>query len=188
MSSSAPKLRGQPDLSHLLKPTAQTPGAVSLGSAGAKRLAKLGVAALARREHTRFELHQKLRQRLQDAETLDELDEALRYLQAKGYLDEQRAAASLIRLYGARWGHARLAQLFQTRGLNPQDWSHLFPPATSELPTAYEVWQKKFGVAPADSREWARQARFLAARGFSGGVVARILQLAKTGASPFCSS
>jgi regulatory protein len=45
----------------------------------------------------------------------------------------------------------------------------------SELPRAREVWRKKFGRAPVDANEWARQARFLLARGFDAGVARRVI-------------
>ncbi|MBL8303415.1 MAG: RecX family transcriptional regulator, partial [Ideonella sp.] len=38
------------------------------------------------------------------------------------------------------------------------------------------VWQRRFGAAPADPREAARQARFLAGRGYSAEVVRRVLR------------
>ena len=46
----------------------------------------------------------------------------------------------------------------------------------SELERARAVWLKRFGDgAPADARQWARQMRFLMARGFSGDVVRRVV-------------
>ena len=46
----------------------------------------------------------------------------------------------------------------------------------TELERARAVWQKKFGAPAASLTERARQARFLASRGFSGDVVRRVLQ------------
>jgi regulatory protein len=40
---------------------------------------------------------------------------------------------------------------------------------------AREVWRRKFGSPPADAAERAKQARFLAARGFGGEAVRRVL-------------
>ena len=41
---------------------------------------------------------------------------------------------------------------------------------------AAAIWHSKFGHAPRDAREWARQARFLQGRGFSGEVIRRLLK------------
>ena len=46
---------------------------------------------------------------------------------------------------------------------------------TTELQRAREVWQRKFEAPPADAAERGRQARFLAARGFGGDVIRRVL-------------
>ncbi|MFQ6722236.1 RecX family transcriptional regulator, partial [Bordetella pertussis] len=40
---------------------------------------------------------------------------------------------------------------------------------------ALAVWQKRFGEKPADRAAYARQARFLAGRGFAHDVIRRIL-------------
>jgi regulatory protein len=40
---------------------------------------------------------------------------------------------------------------------------------------AREVWRRRFGSLPEDLGERARQTRFLAARGFSGEVIRRVL-------------
>jgi len=45
----------------------------------------------------------------------------------------------------------------------------------TEVSRAREVWQRKFGQPPRDASERGRQARFLAARGFGGEVIHRVL-------------
>jgi regulatory protein len=37
------------------------------------------------------------------------------------------------------------------------------------------VWARKFGTPPRDANERAKQARFLATRGFDGDVIRRVL-------------
>ena len=51
-----------------------------------------------------------------------------------------------------------------------------------EIDRARAVWQRKFGEAPADYKEKARQIRFLAARGFSFDVISKILSEAGSSA------
>jgi regulatory protein len=45
----------------------------------------------------------------------------------------------------------------------------------TEFERAYELWSKKYGVKAQDQKERARQYRFLASKGFSLDVVARVV-------------
>jgi regulatory protein len=47
-----------------------------------------------------------------------------------------------------------------------------------ELAQALALWQRRFGKAPADEREKARQVRFLVSRGYATSVVFRVLRAA----------
>ena len=46
----------------------------------------------------------------------------------------------------------------------------------SERERAHEIWRKKFGVAPSDAQEAAKQMRFLASRGFGGDVIRQVVK------------
>ena len=128
---------------------------------------------LSQREHTRRELERKLGRH---EEVPGTLAQALDELQAKGYLDEQRAADSLIHRRASQYGANRLRQEMQDKGLArdliEQTLSSL---KDTELQRAREVWRRRFENLPADVKERARQTRFLLARGFSGEVVRRTL-------------
>lgn len=132
---------------------------------------------LARREHTRRELERKL---ASYEETPGTLAAALDELQAQGWLNETRAAESLVHRRAGRLGVARLRQEMLEKGVSreliEQTLANLQGnDATSELARAREVWRRRFGVMPGEAKERARQARFLLARGFSGEVVRRVL-------------
>jgi regulatory protein len=45
----------------------------------------------------------------------------------------------------------------------------------TEFERARDVWQRKFGAPATDAQGRARQARFLAARGFGGDVIRRVI-------------
>ena len=45
----------------------------------------------------------------------------------------------------------------------------------TEFARAQELWQRKFGAVATDPRQRARQARFLASRGFASDVVRRVV-------------
>lgn len=144
---------------------------------GAKRLLRLAVAALARREHSRVELERKLQRRLQAEESAADIRCVLDRLQARGLLSDQRMAVALVRTRATRYGRLRLQQELQRRGVDRETIAASLPAAEDESAAATALWQRKFGQAASTPQERARQGRFLAARGFASSVIARILSL-----------
>ncbi len=99
-------------------------------------------------------------------------------LEAKGFLSDQRAAEALVNAKAGRFGSRRMAQVLQARALPPALVNQALDTLRStELDRALDVWRRKFGQAPADLREKARQQRFLAGRGFDAGTIAKVLRL-----------
>ena len=130
---------------------------------------------LAAREHSRRELERKLAQHEQEP---GQLKTALDDLQARGFIDEQRVVDSLLHRRSARLGTGRIRQELQAKGLDAERVAIAVASLKeTEIARAREVWRKKFGVPPTDATERARQARFLAARGFGGEVIGRVLRL-----------
>ena len=128
---------------------------------------------LASREHSRAELERKLKTHEQEPGTLKR---ALDELQARGFIDEQRVADSVLNRRAATLGASRIRQELQAKGLDAQRVAEAVAGLkATELERAREVWRKKFGELPADAGSRAKQARFLAARGFSGEVIRRVL-------------
>ncbi|MCM3377996.1 recombination regulator RecX, partial [Bacillus licheniformis] len=127
----------------------------------------------AQREHSRAELLRKL---APHEEAPGELAQALDELQAKGFIDEQRVIDSVIHRRAARLGASRVRQELQAKGLPPEAVAQAVDGLRgTEVDRAREVWRKKFGRAPADAAERARQMRFLAARGFGGESIRRVV-------------
>ena len=130
---------------------------------------------LAAREHSRRELERKLAQHEVEP---GQLKTALDELQARGFIDEQRVVDSLVHRRAGRLGAGRIKQELQAKGLDAERVALAVASLkASEVERAREVWRKKFGVLPADAAGRARQARFLAARGFGGEVIRRVLRL-----------
>lgn len=128
---------------------------------------------LSQREHTRRELERKL---ARFEEEPGALVKALDDLQARGLLDERRAAESLAHRRASHLGVARLRQEMQDKGLDRELIAQtLAGLQDSEETRARQVWQRRFDAAPLDAKDRARQGRFLLARGFSGDVVRRVL-------------
>ncbi|KAF1021716.1 MAG: Regulatory protein RecX [Paracidovorax wautersii] len=129
---------------------------------------------LAAREHSRLELARKL---APHEEHPGEIEAALDELQAKGYLSEERVAASLVHRRAARLGTSRLKQELQGKGLSAE----LVARTVGELretehQRALDAWRRKFGEPAATPQERAKQMRFLAGRGFAPEVIRRIVQ------------
>jgi regulatory protein len=128
---------------------------------------------LSGREHSRLELERKLSSYEEEP---GELCKALDELQAKGFISEARVIESVVHRRGAKLGTARIKQELQGKGLNPEAVTEaLATLRTTEHARALEVWRKKFGEPPVDAQASVKQMRFLAARGFSGDVIRRIV-------------
>ena len=154
------------------------------------------IALLAQREHSEAELRRKL---LRHARSLVDrqagegapgeaapgeaaandpalrVDPVIDWLRAEGHLSETRFVESRVHARAARFGNLRIRQELAQHGL-------ALPPEAaqalkaSELERATEVWRRKFGAAPVDAAQRARQSRFLAQRGFSADVIARVMR------------
>ena len=129
---------------------------------------------LAAREHSRAELLRKLAPHAQER---SEIEQVLDDLQAKGFLSEERVAASVLRQRAARLGDRRLRQELHTKGLDAQTVAQALELLRGTEPArAREVWQRKFGQVATDPAGRARQMRFLLTRGFAMDVVRRVVQ------------
>ena len=129
---------------------------------------------LARREHSRAELHAKLLPRVQEGE---DLDAVLDDLEKRGWLSDERAATQLVHAKRSRFGTQRITHELRQKGIAEELISAALPALKeSELEAAREVWNKKFGVAPQGDKEKARQMRFMQSRGFGLDVVFKVLQ------------
>jgi len=128
---------------------------------------------LSLREHSRKELERKL---AAYEETPGELAQALDFLQAKGFIDEQRVVESVVNRRAAKLGASRVRQELLAKGLPTEAVALAVDQLRStELERGREVWRKKFGTPPADASERAKQVRFLLTRGFGAEVVRRLV-------------
>jgi regulatory protein len=129
--------------------------------------------ALAGRECSRVELERKL---ASFEEEPGQLARVLDELQAKGFLDDQRAADALAYRRGQKLGTARVVQEMKARGMEPEAIAQSAEQLRStELDRAREVWRKKFGQPAADAAERGKHMRFLITRGFSAEIIRRVV-------------
>ncbi|MDD5300519.1 MAG: recombination regulator RecX [Gallionella sp.] len=135
---------------------------------------------LARREYSRAELRGKLQPYAQagdEFEPPENLDALLDDLTARGWLSDARAVTQLLHAKRSRFGTQRIAHELRQKGIAEELIGAALPALKeSELETAREVWQRKFGALPQDAREKARQMRFLQSRGFGFEVIFQVLR------------
>lgn len=145
-----------------------------MAQAGGKLSLKArAVGLLSRREHSRTELRRKLSPHCEEPAELEAL---LDELERNDWLSQERFAESLVHRRAARYGMRRVMQELQQHELPEDTLEEMAGKLRSnELDRAREVWKKRFGVAPSDAKEYARQLRYMAARGFTADSVRRIL-------------
>lgn len=100
-------------------------------------------------------------------------------LAARGLLSDTRYAENRVRARASRYGNARLEHELRQRGVDAEVRAEALAGGGDEFERAKALWQRRFGKPPADPAERARQMRHLAARGFSGDVVRRVLAAAR---------
>ncbi|MBI4754727.1 MAG: recombination regulator RecX [Betaproteobacteria bacterium] len=129
---------------------------------------------LARREHSRAELER----RLSPFADAGEIAALTAELQAGGLLSDARYAGSWVRSHASRHGSARLRHDLQRQGVDAETVERALRDEAghNDLERALALWTRRFGTAPADAREYARQARFLQNRGFTADIVRKILR------------
>jgi len=128
---------------------------------------------LARREHSRAELAQKL---AADG-TREDIHAVLDQLERSGLLSDARFAEAYVSSRASRIGNARLRYDLRARGVADEVIAAAMPAeADSEAERAREVWRRKFDAPPVDRADYARQARFLQQRGFAVDIIRKVLK------------
>ncbi len=133
------------------------------------------IGLLARREHSRLELMNKIR-RKPFSEDVD-LASLCDHLEDSNYLSEQRFAEMFVRSRVSR-GQGKVKIHYELRQRGVDDVlieSALLEADVDWLMLAKEQREKRFGVEkPKDYKEKSRQSRFLAGRGFSGEIISLV--------------
>ena len=129
---------------------------------------------LARREHGHVELTRKLRQRGADPEMIEV---ELQRLIEDGLLSEERFLESYIRSRAnAGRGPLRIREELAQRGVERGAIEQAINSAAIDWrENMQDVWQRRFAGEVADLKEKARQARFLAQRGYAADDIRRLL-------------
>jgi regulatory protein len=130
---------------------------------------------LSRRDYSRTELAAKLARHAQEGESVEPI---LDVLERDGWLSDARFAESFVHRRAARFGTNRIVgelKRHALRGVLIEDVSAQL--RESEWERAKAVWQKKYrGQVAQTPAERAKQARFLAARGFSRAIIVKLVK------------
>ncbi len=129
---------------------------------------------LSRREYSRAELSRKLRPYVEEN---DSIDTVLDGLERDGWLSNERFVESVVHRRATRMGGKRIIDELKRHAVGDTLITETAGKlAQTETERARAVWEKKFGTPPDTPAERAKQSRFLAARGFSGSTIGKILK------------
>lgn len=133
---------------------------------------------LSRREHSRSELARKLAPFVEESDGEQAVERLLDTLGNEGWLSDSRFAESVVNRRASRFGTSRIVGELKRHGID----SDLVASVSADLKASEwdrvrSVWGKKFGHLASTPAERAKQARFLAARGFSRDAIMRVLRV-----------
>ena len=158
----------------------------------ARSLKSRALQLLAQRDQSRLELRRKLVRHVRSARPLAvavdadaeataveaaaaEIEPLLDWLEANGFLSNERFAESRVHARQSRFGLLRIqSELARHDVPMPPELAHTL--AESELARAGAVRARRFAALPADAAERAAQSRFLLARGFAPELVHRLMR------------
>ncbi len=107
----------------------------------------------------------------------DELRTLLDDLERDGYLSTARFVDAMVRRRGERYGVRRVAWELDQRGVDAADQAAALQALRETEPErAWQAWERRFGRAPTDALDRARQHRFLLARGFGAEAIAKVFR------------
>ena len=128
---------------------------------------------LVAREHSRCELERKLKPH---EESPGQLAQVLDDLQARDFISEARVIESVINRRAGRLGASRIKYELLNKGLDAEAVAAAVDNLkVSEFDRARDIWRKKFDATAPSAAELGKQMRFLAARGFGGDVIRRVV-------------
>ncbi|KVU25716.1 recombinase RecX [Burkholderia ubonensis] len=140
----------------------------------ARSLKGRALGYLSRREYSRAELARKLAPYAGEDESVEPVLDALEH---EGWLSDARFAESLVHRRASRVGAARIVNELKRHAVGDTLVEEVGAQLReTEWARAQAVWRKKFGALPHTPAERAKQARFLAARGFSSATIVKLLK------------
>lgn len=144
------------------------------GSRPALTLRQKALRALARREYSRAELARKVGG---GGESTAEIEALLDEFEVSGWLSDERFAGGAARQRQGRYSQRYILEDLKAKGVARDTAKEaVLALEQDDYATAFALWRQRFGKAPADQKEKARQVRFLQSRGFALQIVFRVLR------------
>jgi regulatory protein len=142
-----------------------------------RTLKQRAVGLLARRDYSRADLATRL---AAEGAERGEVDALLDELQRLGWLCDERFANAVVRQKAGSYAPRAIERTLRDHGVARDVAAQALAQAggADELAQAKALWQRRFGTAPRDEREKARQLRFLVSRGFATSIAYRVLRAA----------
>ena len=107
---------------------------------------------------------------------ISQIEAVLEDFEARGWLSDERFAEALVRRRSERYGIRKIADELDRAGVDSKQSAKLLGVLKeTEFQRAFDLWTRKYGVRAQDQKERARQYRFLATKGFSSEVVAKVV-------------
>jgi regulatory protein len=132
------------------------------------------IGLLARREYARAELEARL---IAKGASRSDVAAVLDELAALGYVSNERFAQAFAEQKAGRYSRRSIAAELKAKGVDAAEIDAALAATGVDDAFALEaLWQRRFGQRPADSREKARQVRFLQSRGFSLSAILAFLR------------
>jgi regulatory protein len=137
-------------------------------------LRQKALRALARREYSRAELARKLGG---GGGSTAEIEVLLDEFESSGWLSDERFAGGAARQREGRYSQRYIVEDLKARGVAGDTAREAVSALEQDdYATALALWRQRFGKAPANQKEKARQVRFLQSRGFALQIVFRVLR------------
>ncbi len=132
------------------------------------------IGALARREYSRAELRAKL---VGGGAAPQDADAVLDEVAALGYLSDARFAQAQVERKAGAFSRRAIAAALKDKGVAADvAGAALATTDVDDREAMVALWRRRFGVAPTNDREKARQVRFLQSRGFALSAILRLLR------------
>ena len=132
------------------------------------------VRLLARREYARADLEQRL---VAHGASRDDVTAVLDELSAQGLLSNERFAQALVAQKAGSYSRRSIRGELKRKGVSGETIDGALDDASIDDDAALlALWQRRFGAAPANDREKARQVRFLQSRGFELSAILKLLR------------
>lgn len=138
-----------------------------------REIVSASLKLLAMRDMSRIQFVDKLKKKEFNSH---DINEAIAWCEAEGWLNEARYAEVTARRLGRKYGSSRVAATLRQKGVNDETViSTIAATKEGECSRAYNVWTRKFDSPPDTTEARVKQTRYLQTRGFSFAVIKRVL-------------